>query len=225
LMGQDGSWFLGKMTAGESQSLPINIYTSPSAAGSVASVSVSVSYTDHMEDSKKETKTIGIVVRGFVDIYALDTSTFPQVITVGKSFSASINIINLGTSTAEGVIIYPKGNGDLTTTSAERIFLGDIEANIPTSLTISYVSGNITNGTYSLSIPYSYKDSLGGSINGTLLVPLKLTVSSTNATESAGNSTSGIWGYLTAYWWILALSVVIVVIAIYYMMRRRKTRT
>jgi len=225
LMGQDGSWYLGTVAAGETRSLPIDIYTSSSAAGSVSSVSVSISYTDQMEESKKETKTIGLVIRGFVDIYVLDTSTFPQTITVGKSFSASVNIINLGTSIAEGVIVYPVGNDVLASTSANRIFLGDVEANIPTSLTISYMPGNVTNGTYTLNIPFSYKDSLGGTANGTLTVPLKLTVVNASASQSSENGSGGLWDFVAAYWWALVLLVAVAIFLAYYAVRRRKTRT
>lgn len=224
LLGQDGSWLLGEMAIGETRSLPIDIYTSPSAAGNVVSVSVSVSYTDPLAKSKQETKQIGIIVRGLVDIYVMDSSTFPSTITVGKAFSASINIINLGTSSAEGMLAFPQSSDNLTSLSAERIFLGDVEVNIPTSLTISYVSSNITNGTYPISIPYTYKDSLGGWVNGTLTVPLKLTVLNGTENQAATNGSGGIGSLLETYWWVLAIAIVVIVVAIYFLVSRRKTQ-
>jgi hypothetical protein len=224
LLGQDGSWYFKEMAVGESKSIPIDIYTSPSASGSVTTVSVAISYTDSLAKTKQETKVVGIIVRGAVDIYVLSSSTFPQAIVDGKAFSASINIINLGTSTAEGLLVYPQSNGNLTAVSTASIFLGDVDVNIPTSLTLSYIASNITNGTYSISIPYTYKDSLGEWLNGTLSVPLKLTVSSGNEPQSMASGSVGIADLVAAYWWALLIAVIVVISVIYIFSRRRKSR-
>lgn len=225
LLGQDGTWSLGDISPGESITLPIDIYCSPSASGSVQSLSVTISYTDALSKAKQETKTIGVIVRGLVEIIVVDSSTFPQTITVGKAFSASINIINIGTSSAKGVIIFPQSNGNLTSASAERIFLGDVDVNIPTSLTISYIASNITSGNYQITIPYTYKDSLGEWFNSSLSVPLRLTVSSTNETQPTESGAGGILGILAGYWWIIAVVVLVAIAAIFLLRRRGKRRT
>jgi hypothetical protein len=222
LLGQDGSWYFEEMAPGESRSIPIDIYTSPSASGSVTTASVALSYTDSMAKSKSETKVVGIIVRGLVDIYVLSSSTFPQSIVLGKTFSASINIINLGTSSAEGLLVFPQSNGNLTVASMASIFLGDVDVNIPTSLTLSYVASNITNGTYTIHVPYTYKDSLGEWMNGTLEVPLKLAVSTAASTQSTESGPVSITDFVMAYWWLLLIAVIAVLTA-YILIKRRKT--
>jgi hypothetical protein len=224
LLGQDGSWYFEEISAGESRSIPVEIYTSPSASGSVTTASVALSYTDSMYKSKSETKVIGIIVKGVVDIYVLSSSTFPQTIVLGKTFAASINIINLGSSSAKGLLVFPKGNGNLTVASTASIFLGDVDVNIPTSLTLSYVASNITNGTYMIHVPFTYKDSLGEWLNGTLDVPLKLTVSNASASQSTETGSFGIGELLVSYWWLLLIAVIAAVLVAYRLLKRRKSR-
>lgn len=223
LIGQDGSWYFDAVSAGESLIIPVDVFTSPSASGSVATVSVALSYTTPLDSTKQETKVIGLIIRGTVDIYVLGSSTFPSAITPGKTFSASVNIINLGSSSAQGLLVYPQSTDDLTAVSTASIFLGDVDVNIPTSLTLSYLAGNITNGTYSITIPYSYKDSLGEWMNGTLTVPLKLAVSSGTEKPSADGGSNGIVGILYSYWWLIVAVAVVSMALAYALFRRRKS--
>jgi hypothetical protein len=100
-----------------------------------------------------------------------------------------------------------------------------VEVDVPTSITISYIASNITSGVYAITVPYTYKDSLGTWLNGTLNVQLKLTISSVNDTQSSDNQKGGILGFLSSYWWILVIVAVLVIVAIYLVMRSRKTRS
>jgi hypothetical protein len=224
LYNNTGRWIFDSLPANGSLELPLTIFVMPSAAGSISMFPVTLTYTDGFTYTQV-TRYANVIVRGVVDIHVLETSTYPQNITVGKAFSATINIINLGTSTASGMLAFPQGNDSLTSASAESIFLGNVEVDVPTSITISYIASNITSGVYAITVPYTYKDSLGTWLNGTLNVQLKLTISSVNDTQSSDNQKGGILGFLSSYWWILVIVAVLVIVAIYLVMRSRKTRS
>jgi len=215
LIGEDGSWFIGNMAPGEERSIPVSVYISPSSSGSMAAFSVGASYTDIFGKAHQETKSIGVIVRGAIDFEILETSTFPIYITPGKSFSLSVNLINLGTSTATSMIVTPRANGQLVPASDAKIFLGDVAVNVPSSFTISYIAGDVSNGTYSVEAFYTYKDTLGQKLNGTLEIPITIRVANTTSTTTP-TQTSGYLNLIIAFWpYIVVVAGLIIAIFIF----------
>jgi hypothetical protein len=72
-------------------------------------------------------------------------------------------------------------------------------------------------------VPYTYKDSLGEWLNGTLEVPLKLAVSTSTTTQPTEAGPASITDLLMAYWWLLLIAVAAVLVA-YVLVKRRKSR-
>ncbi|MCQ8892314.1 MAG: hypothetical protein NQU41_02915 [Candidatus Methanosuratincola sp.] len=220
LIGSDGTWVLGSMAPGEEKAVNLNVYVPASASGSITSLSTSLYYTDSLSRSRQETKQLGILVKGEVSLVVLETSTFPQNITLGKPFSVSVTMINIGSAPAKSAILSPSGNSGLRPTSSDRIFIGDIAVDVPSSFTLSMVGENITSGAYTLNLSYTYKDSLGQIQTSSLLVPLNLKVAEAN-NGSQQPSQPAYSAFLGTYWpYLVAVAVAIAAAAIY--MKRRK---
>ncbi len=183
LVGSDGSWSLGSLAPGEERIVPLRIFAAPSASGMSTSLSITASFTDN-NSAKQQTRSMGVLVKGSVDLVILDSTTYPQKVEPGGHFSMTVTMINLGTSTAQSVIVYPSGTGDLQPSSSDKIFLGDLAVNVPSSFTINYQPQNVSSGIYHIPVRYDYKDSLGQMNTATLDVPLQLVVEA----KSSGGS-------------------------------------
>ena len=221
LMDTDGSWSLGDMGPGEERYVTVSILATPRSAGSVTSITASASYTDNFYNSKQESKSIGLVLQGLVDIAVLQASTYPVNITDGKSFSLSVNIINLGTSNANGMIIIPISTSHLAPRSNEKVFVGDVETNMPVSFTVSYLPTGISSGQYVIPLSFIYKDDLGQTLAGNIDVPVTITVSAGESNGSGSGSTSPIISALMENWYYILIIVVLMIIIVV-ILRMRK---
>ena len=222
LLDSDGSWYLGDLRSGESVVIPLRIFVSPSASGTLTTATVTTSYVDSNLKSKQQVNYLGLIIRGVVDLVILDSSTFPSQITLGKPFSITVSLINLGTTAAQSVTILPSANQGLQPAGYDKIFLGDLAVNVPSSFTLTYSATNITTGKYVLNLGYTYRDSLGQKLTGTLNVPVNIVVSTTNATTSAsGTSASAILPLSNPLLIGVVLVAIIIVAGILYSKRRR----
>lgn len=201
--------------------IPLKIFVSPTASGTLTTFTMSTSYTDANLRSKQQVNYLGMIVRGVVDLVVLDTSTFPSQITLGKPFSITVSLINLGTTTAQSVMVSPSENQGLQPAGYDKIFLGDLAVNVPSSFTLTYSAINITTGKYVLNLEYTYRDNLGQKLKGTLNVPVNIVVSTTNATSNS--SPTGITSLIAfnPTYIVIALIVVAIVVSFIYFKKRR----
>ena len=212
LLDSDGNWYIDELKPGESITIPLKLFASPSSSGLLTTFTFSISYIDTNLKSKQQVSNIGMIIRGVVDIIVLDSSVFPSQITIGKPFSITVSIINLGTTTAQSVMIYPSESNGLKPVSYDKIFLGDLSVNTPSSFTISYYATNITSGRYVLNLEYTYKDNLGQSFKGILNVPVNILIS-TNTTQV---KTSSEFSFNIIY----PIIIIIIVIALVVILRK-----
>ncbi|MCC6013951.1 MAG: hypothetical protein LM593_06240 [Candidatus Verstraetearchaeota archaeon] len=212
LLDSDGNWYIDELKPGESITIPLKLFASPSSSGLLTTFTFSISYIDTNLKSKQQISNIGMIIRGVVDIIVLDSSVFPSQITIGKPFSITVSIINLGTTTAQSVMIYPSESNGLKPVSYDKIFLGDLSVNTPSSFTISYYATNITSGRYILNLEYTYKDNLGQSFKGILNVPVNILIS-TNTTQV---KTSSQFSFNIIY----PIIIIIIVIALVVILRK-----
>jgi hypothetical protein len=212
LLDSDGNWYIDELKPGESITIPLKLFASPSSSGLLTTFTFSISYIDTNLKSKQQVSNIGMIIRGVVNIIVLDSSVFPSQITIGKPFSITVSIINLGTTTAQSVMIYPSESNGIKPVSYDKIFLGDLSVNTPSSFTISYYATNITSGRYVLNLEYIYKDNLGQSFKGILNVPVNILIS-TNTTQV---KTSSEFSFNIIY----PIIIIIIVIALVVVLRK-----
>ncbi len=217
LLENDGNWYIDELKPGENIIIPLKIFVSPSASGILTTFTFSISYIDTNLKSKQQISYIGIIVRGIVDLIVLDSSIFPSQITLGKPFSITVTIINLGTTTAQSVMIYPSEAHDLKPISYDKIFLGDLSVNVPSSFTITYYATNITSDKYMLNLEYTYRDNLGQNLKGILTVPINIVVA-TNITQI--RTSSEIISFNIFY--LLTIIIIIAIVSIIYFIRHKK---
>ncbi len=221
LLGSDGSWYLGELRPGESVVMPLKIFVSPTASGTLTTFTVSTSYTDANLRGKQQVNYLGMIVRGVVDLVVLDTSTFPSQITLGKPFSITVSLINLGTTTAQSVLISPSANQGLQPAGYDKVFLGDLAVNVPSSFTLTYSATNITTGKYVLNLEYTYRDNLGQKLKGTLSVPVNIVVGTTNASSTSAPSGIAPASVFSPPYIAIVLVVVAIAAAFVYFRKRR----
>jgi hypothetical protein len=90
------------------------------------------------------------------------------------------------------------------------------------SFTVSYLPTGISSGQYTIPLSFTYKDDLGQRLEGTLNVPVTITVSTGESNgSSSGTTASSIISLLIANWYYIAIAVVLIV-AIAAILRMRK---
>lgn len=217
LIGMDGNLYLNKLKPGEIARFPLKIFASPSASGSLISITVTVSYLDESGKSKQQSSSLGLIIKGFPDFVILDSYTYPSQISLKSPFSLTVSMINLGTATAQSMIIYPKQSKNFLPISDEKIFIGDVAINVPTSFTISYLAEDVVDGRYTISVDYSYRDNLGKTHMGTLEIPVKISIRQQTATTTTAQSSINLLA-LSPY---ILLAICVMAIALIYVKKRR----
>lgn len=222
LEGSNGIWTFNTLNPGDVQVIPLQIFVSPSISGTLLSFTVSSSYSDAGYKAQQQTNNFGMIVRGNINLVILGTSTFPTTVVAGQPFSLTVNFINLGTATAQSVVLTPNGTDMLQPTSNTNIFLGDLAINVPSSFSISFnTTSGVTAGQYSVSLPYTYKDPLGNSYSSVLNIAFSLSVT-TNSTS--GGSTGQTRGSFLIDLLIAILIIVVIAVVVLFWIRRRRSR-
>jgi hypothetical protein len=104
------------------------------------------------------------------------------------------------------------------------MFIGDLSVNIPSSITMTYIAGDVKNQTYPIEVEYSYRLSTSQTYSEKITIPVRITLMS--QTEQSGSTTpqpqqqtSPLMQYLPIP---AALSIVLVVAYIILSRRRAK---
>jgi hypothetical protein len=221
LQGSDGVWSFSNISVGQTENIPLQIFVNPSASGTVMSLSLTSTYTAAGFKAAEQSNSLGMIIRGNVDPVVLGVSTFPEDVVPGQPFSLTVNFINLGTATAQSVLLTPSGTGPIQPSSTSSLFLGDLAIDVPSSFSISYSTTNsLTSGSYSVNLTYTYKDPLGDNFTSTLVVPFAITVGTNSTTTGSTSHHIGLLSLLLP----IVIIIVIILIAVYLVRRRRSSK-
>jgi len=221
LMGSDGTWYIDELKPGEAAVIPLQLYILSSASNTGATFTVTTSYSDQQSKSKQQSNAFGVLTVGSVDIIILSSSTYPSKVSQGNPFSLTVTLLNIGSTTAQSMIFTPNGTNQVVPLSQGKIYLGDLGANVPSSLTLPFTAGNVTAGNYTLSIGYSYRNSLGMNMTGTLLVPFQIVLAETNTNSTTQPTSTPSLGELLLY----AVPIIVIIAIVAYLLYRRKSRS
>lgn len=146
---------------GASISQMLQIYVQ-SPAPTTAQLKVSINYLDRRGSRVSEVRTLGLLLRGIVDLRITDYSIVPEKVKPGQPFSITITVINTGTTTAGAVIAIAHIDKSLfRIIGAPSVFVGDVPINAPTTFTINLFVLNTTKpGDYIIRIELNYTDNL-----------------------------------------------------------------
>lgn len=219
LMGSDGTWYLDRLGPGEEAVIPFQVYVLSSASNTGATFTFTTSFSDQQSRSKQQSNAFGVIAMGNVNIVILSSSTYPSKVRAGQPFSLTVTLLNIGSTTAQSMIFTPNGLPQMTPLSQSKVYLGDLGVNVPSSLTLPFVAGNVTAGNYTLPIEYTYRNSLGMNLSGTLQIPFRIVLDETNnnSTNPAAPSPSPFALLLFAVPFVLVIAVAA------YLLHRRKS--
>jgi len=171
--------------AGQTVAISAKAYDPPLSTAST-NLQVSLKYYDTNNTLNQETRSVGLLSEGTVELTLVDLSTIPQNPSARQVFSITASLTNTGTITASAVTATPLTPQGFTLFGARSIFVGDMQVNTPTTFTISLFVGNATaSGGYTIPIQLTYLDNLRNKLTSTITVSVTLGASTATQTRVA----------------------------------------
>lgn len=203
-----------RLSSGASLELPLQIYVPPAASPSAA-IQVDLSY--YIEGTLfHETRGIGIISRGIIDIKVTDFTIIPERPSPGQIFSITVTLTNQGTITASAVTATPIVTQNIRVFGSRSVFIGDIQVNSPSTFTITLITSNSTPpGRYEIPIQITYYDNLRTLYTVNISIPV-LIVGGQQNTVTRPIQQGGPIEFLDIQWiYYIAAAIISLVIGIY----------
>jgi uncharacterized repeat protein (TIGR01451 family) len=165
---------IASLAPGESHTFEARVYNPPLASPSVL-LQVSIRYYDDRNNLNQETRSIGLLSRGLIELRATDFSIIPERPAPGQVFSITVTLTNIGTITASAVTASPHPPEGFRLFGARSIFIGDMQVNTPTTFTFSLRVGNTTSpGSYQIPVELTFFDNLRNGMSISLPIPINV---------------------------------------------------
>ncbi len=206
-----------KILPGENLVIRARAYNPPTAITSTI-LQVILKYYDESGTFYQESRNIGILSQGIIELKIVDIATLPEQPVPGQIFSATITITNVGTIAASSVTVAPKLPEGFRMFGSKSVFIGDMQVNTPATFTLSIQALNTTKPqTYQIPIIITYYDNLRNQHNMTL--NLTINIQEKNITQTVTSKSSST--YLT-YWTLPAILGVVLFVIGYIIGKRVK---
>lgn len=173
LMGMDNQWQFEQIPTQSGQEIPVEIYAPEAGMGYTYPIVVTIAFKDHMGVDQIETRTLGLLVIGDIDLLVYELVTFPLQVPVGGNFTVSGSILNRGNVEAMYTNVTIVEDTNFFTTASSTYYVGQIDPNAPIPFALTgYLQPEIGEGTYPLSIVVAYRDNFGGRYTLTTTLPV-----------------------------------------------------
>ncbi|MEM2755646.1 MAG: hypothetical protein QW563_07775, partial [Candidatus Methanomethylicia archaeon] len=146
LLDTDNIWSIEKLPSGKYLDISLKLYPQSATITSIQ-LALSISYYDELNILNQEARSINLLARGLVDLKVTNIAIAPETVVLGQPFSVSVTITNTGTITASGVSATIEQEPWFRIVGRQTVFIGDIQVNVPTSFTMSFIALNITQPT------------------------------------------------------------------------------
>jgi hypothetical protein len=187
---------LQRLEPGQEVNIEGELYVPSGALGS-ALLEVMLSYYSSQGQPYQEARRLGLLVKGKVNVSAVDVSLLPPSPPAGGIFSATITLVNIGTSPALNLIATPIPPAGISVLGQRSVYIGDLAMRAPTTLTLTFSVDNRTQpGAYSVPILLSYQDNLGFSSSQSLVLNIEVAPRATAAAQispSARSAALPVW--------------------------------
>ncbi|NHV97075.1 MAG: hypothetical protein HA494_04725 [Thaumarchaeota archaeon] len=207
IMAGSERWFFQAIPSGGSVVVKPKVFASLTSTDSLQSLTLTLSYFDHLGNWRKESRSLIFLVQGLIKISFQSVQASPSTIQAGGNFTVTGNLINKGSREAYYATVSIKPNANFQSGSQ---YIGDITVNtpIPFSLTVSS-SRAIRNGTYPLTLVVDYEDSYG--VKHSEEYTLQITITSRSAAQAAQPAVSQIQESLSTlrYIFLAALAAIL----------------
>lgn len=196
-----------KILPGESLVIKARAYNPPTATTSTI-LQVTIKYYDEMGTFYQESRNLGILSQGIIELKTVDIAILPEQPAPGQIFSATITITNVGTIAASSVTVAPQLPEGFRMFGSKSVFIGDMQVNTPTTFTLSMQALNTTKPqTYKIPVIVTYYDNLRNQHNMTL--NLSITIQEKNITQTATTRPNNT--YLTNWTWPAIFGIILFV--------------
>lgn len=187
----------------------------PQSQATYLTMSINLAYHDYSGNSIQEVRNVGLIERGIANLTVTDISTIPVRPEIGKIFSVTVSLSNLGNIPALAVIATANPPNGIDLFGSRSLFIGDMQLNSPATFTFSFIVDNSTSpGAYKIPISLSYMDNLRERINQTIILDLQLVKASSPIGQERANTAN--------YNQILVLSSVLVALMMGYFIGRKR---
>ncbi len=174
-----------ELQPGQALVVPDQVYVSPSTSGSIT-IQCSFSYT-YRDIPSQETRTVGLLSRGLVDISLTGSTVLPDPVGLGQIVSMTLTLTNLGTIAASGVTATAKLPQGFSAIGSGSDFIGDMAVDSPSTFTLSaYVSNSTSPGEHQIQVRLGYFDNLRTPLSKTLNLTVTVSASNRGTTGSGG---------------------------------------
>ena len=180
----DNQWFIEEVTPGGKARFSTKIYAASTSIGVGYQATLTLKYKDAFGQDRAETRTVGLTVRGFVDLYAMGVGSAPSPAVSGKPLTVSGSLINEGIIIAKSVNVTVKPSRIFRTTFASSSFVGEIPVGLqaPFSVTVE-VDAMTQNGTYELEYVVYYRDDRNNLGNVSFTIPVTVSTAAPTVPE------------------------------------------
>ncbi|MEM2893747.1 MAG: hypothetical protein QW486_06360 [Candidatus Bathyarchaeia archaeon] len=161
---------------GEEKTLKARVYVPATATAATTTLTVTATYLkEGSEVVESESWRLNMLLRGLIEISLTDMAVIPSNPRPGSAFSITLTVTNTGTSTAYAAYAVPSIQGlPLRAFGPRSVYIGNIDANLPTTFTVNLQMENTTVKAFELPIHLSYLDNLRTPYTITLTIPIQV---------------------------------------------------
>jgi len=159
IMAGSERWFFQALPSGGSVVVKPKVFASLTSTDSLQSLTLTLSYFDHLGNWHKESRSLVFLVQGSIIVSFQSVQASPSTIQAGGNFTVTGNLINKGSREAYYATVSIKPNANFQVGSQ---YIGDITVDTPIPFSLTLTSNRaIRNGTYPLTVMVEYEDSYG----------------------------------------------------------------
>ena len=219
----DNHWRRSGFGPGDTIDATLMIFAPASAAGNSYQATVNGLYKEAGETTySQESHTVGLLVRGWIDLVIYDLLVTPSPAGAGLSVEISGSLLNRGITSAMFTNLTIKPQPPLIVSSQSISYMGQVDANAPApfSLTADIEPGT-ADGRYAVTLVVYYQDDLhmNQQVETSFFIDVSHTATQTQTTTRATGVVSSVLEY--AQYLILLVIVVVVVLLVRRLRKRR----
>jgi len=207
----------------ENKRFETEIYVPSATTVTAATLTATSKYVDsNLLITRSRSQQLSVLLRGLIEVSLTDLAVIPSAPVPGSPFSITLTVTNVGTTAAYAASAIPVSEGlPLRTFGPKSVYIGNIEANLPTTFTLNMRLENTTAKEITLPVVLSYMDNLRSLHNVTFSVPIEIGVP-TGSLPRPGQSGFEILGIPLSTFVIVIAIVAVTAVAVKVLRRRGK---
>lgn len=218
----DNHWRRDSFGPGDSMTVDLTIFAPVSAAGNSYQATLTGVYKEAGQTVySQETHTIGLIVRGWIDLVIYDIGVNPSPVGPGTAVTISGSLLNRGVISALFTNLTIQPDPSLILSSDSVSYIGQLDPNAPAPFSVSaLVKPGTSNGQYSLALIVQYQDDLHQSQQ--YQTPVVIQVSNEVTQTETTTGPAGPIGMILDYGlYLFALIILIIIVLVVVRARKR----